>query len=197
MFFSKTKKIASELGPAIENTLKLPFLGSRYFDVSTGSFNPPLAFFDDPYIRGLVLGLIGNLGVVAFNTSSLSQTQRGRIVIYVWRYLADREEGMRISKEVTAEALRKDGADPEFRRGANDAGLLVCAAYGGEDFDDPDPIFQEAKKMAPNLSDSLTELVPGGSASSSLATAFAMLTLHKHIQDHFLDEDDDEELGES
>ena len=187
MFFSNHKKRARELGQGIENTLKVPFLGSPHLSIfGGGEFSPPDGFYRDPYILGTIISLAQLTLHLVEKGANWSQTKKGEYLSEAYSVLdPNGDQGLQETLHSDMPSMRED---VEFKRGLNDAGTLFGVMFGKIKPDDPDPILVEARLRAPEFERISRGLGLGGDANSGLADAVADLTIRKHIRQNYLGE---------
>ena len=187
MFFSSHKKRARELGQEIQNSLKIPFLGSPHLSIDGGGeFSPPDGFYRDTYIFGMILLLIQLTIQYVEKGSNWSQTKKEEYLMEAFSVLdPNGDQGLQETLVSDVSDMREDA---EFKRGSHDAGTLFGVMFGKIKPDDPDPILVEARLRAPEFERISRGLGLSGDANSSLGAAVSDLTIGKHVRQNYLGE---------
>jgi hypothetical protein len=125
-----------------------------------------------------------SLIVLAFNGNNWSKTKRGEyfaeamFVIDDSGSLWNQTVEMGKNKEIALQ-LRED---EDFKNGYNDAFSYLGTLYNRLPSDDPDPIIQKAKELAPKLKEQNKALgILDG--DDHVAVAIFMLTIHKYVKE--------------
>jgi hypothetical protein len=187
MFFNKGKKVAGEIKPMVERTLKSMFVGTKYLDQASGAFYPPFTFYEDPYIRGFVTGASEHLSRAMFDSRAWSSSTRGNFWITLWVLMLGGLEGETVARELSKTLLEGAIRQPVFFRGYDAGRLAILSGLGLVESNESDPIWMEAQALAPELHEELLASGTGSKSSSvTLSLAVANLTLRHHIQSNYL-----------
>lgn len=180
MFFGKSRQQANEITTIILSLFRISFVGNRQV-YAEGKFRPPYGFWIDPYILGFFNILIAMFIKHEFDGDSMSLNSKTKIMMRVYQAICggEAQQVMMMSDHFR---LNKD---PVFLQGADDA-MRVYGAVSGRFINDKDPLIDEAKRLAPLITQNDLNDIPGSSDYKSLGMAVVCLTLTNHIKQKYL-----------
>jgi len=183
--FNTKKRIASQIGIMVNNSLRSCFAGRIDIIDENGDFHPPYGFWNDQYIIGFIVLLISLSIKYDFRGDSFSTTKKGEIMLLSL---------MDICKEDWEQAKKiyfdNGGNESDlFKKGGDDATVFYFAMSGRLKNDSNNPLVVKAKLLAEKQHKQYVEnakiLGLTTSTYSSICLAIAELTLLNHIKENY------------
>ena len=180
--FGSHKKIGKEIGSNIKNFFFNPF----YFG-APDDFNFSADFYFDKYIFGFIIASIG-LSIDRYGGQRWDAKKKGECIYEAMKKIDESEILLSFytqQSEDIEEFHMKFNNNDIFNRGVDDATTIIGVMYGILPEDDPDPLFQEAKKIREKFDGPL--VIQGDfKGDSLLATIICNASIFKYIKENFL-----------
>ncbi len=168
MFFSQHKRLGTQTGHAVWQTLQCAALTSSLG--SKGFFDPPSDFFRDSYVSGFVIGAINGSLLAGAKGGHWSTRKKGEFMMHALNVLDPSRTIMGILMgdiSVNSQALHAEGN--------NDGMSVSFAVHQSLKPDDPDPKVMMARDMAAMFSGML-------GANGDLAGAMITVTIEDYMK---------------
>ena len=186
MFFNKHKKQGAEVGKAaLETIVKKAFIGTQFYDDI--NFNPPEGMFNDKYIRGYFTNYIDLHIIFIFNGRNWDSRKKGEFLLEAFDKIDPSQtlskNHLQMGRDISLALELRD--DNSFKKGQEDSTTFVGTLFNKLRPDDPDPVLEKARKLAPKLAKENIALGLPSSENLDLATAVYMLTFYEYIKENW------------